>query len=231
MGRGQNFGMTGLWAATLVLLGAALAMTVWHAPGDGQVDPVQRLFFIHLGTAIGTLLACALVFLGSVLYLWQRDLRWDALADAAGRAAVLMLTGVLATGMLWAKQAWGRWWEWSPPLTFSLVLWALCIGYLVNRRWGGTPDRRASRSAIFGVIASLDVPLVYLSLKFLPASHLSAGTHSPATRQTLLAWVVAVVLLTACLILTRYRLTRLCGPRGDGERAGAHGAAAVGGRV
>ena len=121
--------------------------------------------------------------------------------------AVLLFT-VLMTGMFWARQAWGRWWEWSPPLTFSLILWILYVAYMVIRRLRLPRPRLATTSAVFGLLASLDLPLVYLSLQFLPSSHLSAGERAPEMAYTLLAWVVAVGLLAVCMIWTRYLISR-----------------------
>lgn len=198
----------GAWVVTGVLVVVALAMAAWYAPVDDASGPIQKLAYVHVGAAVATLVACFTVFIASISYLWQRSMRSDNLADSAARVAVLLLTIVLATGMIWAKQVWGHWWEWSPPLTFSLILWLLHIAYVVNRRLPRSPERRASISAVFGVLMFIDVPLVYLSLQFLPQSHLSSGAREPAMEHTMFIWIVATTMLTVCMIHTRSLLTR-----------------------
>ncbi len=197
------------WVLTLSLLAAALAMVIWYVPDDPQSGPILRIVHIHLAAAINTLIACTVVFAANIAYLWQRDNRWDALGDAGARVVVLLCFVVLVTGMLWAKQAWGRWWQWNSPLTFSLILWLLYAGYLLHRRLPHPPGRRAMRSAAFGIVAFLDVPLVYLSVRMLPDSHLSIGERAPETVQTQIVWLLAVLFLSGGLIATRYLLTRL----------------------
>ena len=43
----------------------------------------------------------------------------------------------LVTGPLWARKAWGVWWDWDARLTSSLLLWMIFIAYLLLRRYGG----------------------------------------------------------------------------------------------
>ena len=44
---------------------------------------------------------------------------------------------VLITGPLWARKAWGVWWQWDARLTSSLLLWMMFVAYLLVRRYGG----------------------------------------------------------------------------------------------
>jgi heme exporter protein C len=205
-----------LWGLGWALAGLSVCMAAWYAPTDPSTGLIQKISYLHLGTAIGTLLSCVLVFIASVAYLWQHDPRWDALGAAAARTTVLMLTIVLLTGMLWARKAWGHWWEWSPPLTFSLVLWLLFMGHLVLRGLMRPGARRAAVCAAFGVVAFLDVPLVYLSVQFLPDSHISPGVRTASMHHTLLVSTLAATVLTMCLVLSWYRGLRAEG----GARAG-----------
>lgn len=223
-----------LWLGAAAMLVAAMALMIWYAPDDPVQGPIQKIFYLHLGSAIGTLIAATGVLVGSVGYFWQRDLGWDRLADSSARAAVVLLFVVLVTGMIWAREVWGRWWEWSPPLTFSLILWLLYVTYVVIRRFHTDETRRATVSAAFGLLASLDVPLVYLSVRFLPSTHMSAGERNPEMERTLLVWVVAIALLTVCLIWTRFLLwnrSDAASRVGARTSVGATPAAPAGGRA
>jgi len=203
-----------LWAVEAVLLGVALAMTAWYAPVHAEMGVIQKIFYFHLGAAVNTFVACGVVFVAGVAYLWTRNPKWDALGDSAARMAVLLSLIVLLTGMIWAKQAWGLWWEWSPPLTLCLVLWLLYVAYLAMRAAIRSAVRRATVCAAYGVAAFLDVPLVYLSVQLLPKTHPTASGLTGEMAETALVWQVAIALLTALLIVTRYRVTMRGAERG-----------------
>lgn len=199
------------WGVTIALFAAVMAMLIVYTPVEKQMGPVQKIFYLHLPVAINTFVAALVVFIASVGYLWQRQLWWDDLAAAAGKVAVLFCAVVLLTGMIWGRSAWGMWWTWSPRLTFSLVLFLLYVVYLLIRPSIDSPQRRAVVCAVYGIVAFLDVPLVYLSVKLMPDIHPSSITLEPAMKHTLLAWFAPITLLMAGLINANYRLNRRLG--------------------
>jgi len=196
------------WLATAGGFVAAVMLAVAWAPTEATMGPVQKIFYLHLPTAINTFLACLLVFIASVGYLWQRKNWWDDLAAAGANVAVLFCSVVLLTGMTWARGAWGQWWTWSPRLTFSLVLWFLYTVYLMIRASIESRQRRAVISAVYAIVAFLDVPLVYLSARLMPDIHPASVALAPAMRVTLACWFVPVTLLCAGLIAIRFQLNR-----------------------
>jgi heme exporter protein C len=185
------------WAAALAVSAAVLAGLVFatsFAPAS-----ITRMYYIHVPAALTSLLACAVVFFFSLAYLWTRGPRWDHLALASARVAFLLCSLLLITGILWANRAWGVWWDWSPRLTFSLILWVLYGGYLVMRTSLGRSERVRSIAAIYGIIAFLDVPLVYLCVKLLPDIHPETVQVRAEARGLLLAWMGGLVLLSTAL--------------------------------
>jgi heme exporter protein C len=196
------------WTLTLAAIAAALVLLAAYTPTETSMGPIQKIFYLHLPVAINTFLACFVVFVASIGYVWQRGAAWDDLASAAAKVAVLFCSVVLVSGMIWARNAWGHWWTWSPRLTFSLVLWLLYVVYLMIRPSIESPQRRALISAVYGIIAFLDVPLVYLSVKLLPDIHPSSIELAPRMQTTLLVWFVPVSLLAAGLIVARFSLSR-----------------------
>ncbi len=197
------------WAVALALVAVAIALTAFLAPVHPEMGLIQKMFYLHLSVAVNMLAACGVVFGAGIAFLWTRDLKWDALAHAGAQLAFLLGLGVILTGMIWAKRAWGSWWEWNSPLTLSLVLWLLYLGYLIVRRVIADAERRATICAVYGIVAFLDVPLVYLSVKLLPSSHESSLGLNAAGGATLAVWMVAVTMLTVGLIAGGYRLARL----------------------
>ena len=168
------------------------------------MGPIQKIFYLHLPAAISTFLACTVCFIASIGYAVKRDMTWDRLANAAGRVAVGLCSVVLITGMFWAKYAWGTWWTWSPRLTFTLLLWLLYVVYLIVRASVDSGHRRAVIAAAYGIVAFLDVPLVYVSARLLPDIHPTAMTMTQEMRLTLIAWFVPVTLLNGGFIVAGY---------------------------
>jgi heme exporter protein C len=198
-----------LWSLIIALFIGDLCLLAFYTPTEHTMGPIQKIFYLHLPVAINTFLACLTVFAASLGYLWQRQGWWDDLAHAAARIAVQFCAVVLLTGMTWGRGAWGVWWTWSPRLTFSLVLFFLYAVYLILRSSIEGRERRAMICAVYGVIAFLDVPLVWLSARMMPDIHPGSIALEPAMRWTLLAWFIPVTLLNFALIRTRYRLNRL----------------------
>jgi heme exporter protein C len=196
--------IAGFWALNLVAFGAAIALLFTYTPIEATMGRIQRIFYVHLPTAICTFVACLVNFIACIAYLSQRKEKWDDLADASARVGVLLCSVVLLTGMIWGKAAWGQWWTWSPRLTFSLVLWFLYVVYLMVRAAVESGQRRAVIGAVYGIIAFLDVPLVYLSVRLMPDIHPTSIALAPEMKLTLGVWFIPVTLLTVGLISLKY---------------------------
>ncbi len=197
------------WAITTLALLGALAMVIGYTPEERTIGVVQKIFYVHMPLAVYALLGAMLVFVASIGYLASRRTWWDDLATAGAGVTVLLGTGVLATGMIWGKSAWGVWWAWTPRLTFSLMLWLLYIVYLMLRSSMDSPQRRAVVSAVYGTCAFLDVPLVWLSARLIPDPiHPPTVELSGPMKLTLLVWLLAIGMLVVGLVVVRYRLNR-----------------------
>jgi heme exporter protein C len=208
MKRDGPIGISLYWLTAALTLGVAAGLTIFYTPTEATMGAMQKVFYIHLPSAINTFLACAVVFVGSIGYLSTRKDWWDDLAAAAAKAAVVFCSVVLITGMFWAKYAWGTWWTWSPRLTFSLMLWLLYVVYLINRSSIDSGRRRAVVSAVYGVVAFLDVPLVYLSARLLPDIHPTSMSMDVRMKLTLAFWFVPVTLVNAGFVAAGYAIER-----------------------
>jgi len=183
----------------------AIAMLAIYTPTEATMGPIQKIFYVHLPSAIATFLACLVCFVASVAYAWHRDAKWDRLASSSARVAVVFCSIVLLTGMIWGRSAWGQWWTWSPRLTFSLVLWLLYVVYLMIRASVESSQRRAIIAAVYAIVAFLDVPLVYLSTRLMPDIHPVSVQLAGSMRITLIAWFVPVLMLAAGAVTAIYR--------------------------
>ena len=196
------------WVVTLATLAAAVGVLLAYTPTEATMGAVQKVFYLHLPLAINTFLAALVCFVASAGYLWQRTAWWDDLAAAGAKVAVVLCSGVLLTGMIWGRAAWGQWWTWSPRLTFSLVLFLLYAAYAAVRASVESPQRRAVVCAVYGVIAFLDVPLVWLSARLVPEIHPPGVGLAGPMKLTLAVWFVPVTLMAAGFVMARYRLNR-----------------------
>ena len=97
-----------------------------------------------------------------------------ALGVSAAEVGLAFITVVLITGPIWAQPAWGMCWTWDARLTSTFVLWLLYICYLLLRTLIEEPDRRAFVSALFGIFAFIDVPLVFGSIRWWRTQHPAA---------------------------------------------------------
>jgi heme exporter protein C len=84
---------------------------------------------------------------------------------------VLFTTIVLLTGPVWGKAAWNTYWTWDPRLTTTLVLWFIYVAYLVVRGSAEGGERKARLAAAFGIIGWVDVPIVFLSIRWWRTIH------------------------------------------------------------
>ena len=194
------------WGFTAACFAVVGAMAAFYAPVEATMGVVQKIFYVHLPSAINTFVAFMVVFVAGIGYLAQRKSWWDDLALAAAKAGVVFCSVTLLTGMVWARAAWGTWWTWSPRLTLTLLLWLLYVVYLIIRSSIDSEQRRAVVAAAYGIVAFLDVPLVYLSARLLPDIHPTAMTMTREMRITLASWFLPVTLLNAGFIAAGYAI-------------------------
>ncbi|MHC4716830.1 MAG: cytochrome c biogenesis protein CcsA [Planctomycetota bacterium] len=193
------------WLLVATVVAGAIVMLLVYTPVEATMGPVQKIFYVHLPSAINAFAACAVAFVAGIGYLWQRRMKWDSLSAAAAKVAALMCTVVLLTGVIWGRVAWGRWWAWTPRLTFSLLLWLLYVVYLIIRPSIESPQRRATVCAVYAIAAFLDVPLVYLSVRLMPDIHPVSVEMVPAMKITLAVWFVPVTLVTIGLVMAIFQ--------------------------
>ncbi len=188
----------------------ALYMAFLGAPRERTMGDLQRIFYFHVPAGMMGLAAFAVNFFASLMYLVRKDRKWDSLALSATEIGVVFFTIVLVTGPIWAKPVWFVWWTWSPRLTSSLVLWMLYLAYMLVRSYVPDPDRKAMMSAVFGIIAFVDAPIVFFSIRWWRDQHPSAmvetGGISPAMRPTFYICIAAFLILLIYLIRRRYFL-------------------------
>ena len=203
-----------VFAAALIFFAGYAALFI--APDERTMHEIQRIFYFHLGSWAAMFAALGIAFVANIAWLATRQPRWDWLGVSAVELGVTACTAGLITGVLWGKPAWGIWWTWDPRLTTCFILWILYISYLILRGLLEDPERRATLSAVFGIFAFLDAPLVYVSNRLWrgqhPAPVLFGGENSfldPTMGRVLLVTVPAMVVVMILILIDRYRLEKL----------------------
>jgi heme exporter protein C len=195
-----------LWAAAFLMLGVSLWMILAKAPIEVQMGPVQKIVYVHVPSAIATLMAFGLTFAASIAYLTTKNWVWDAMAASACELGLVFATVVMVTGPLWARSAWNTWWTWEPRLTTFLILWILYAGYHVVRASLSSNARRTV-SSILGVVLFINLPVVWMSIQWWRGSlHPQKVTMTGDMRATLLLSMVAWLVFLAAAFVSRLRL-------------------------
>jgi len=209
--------------ATRVLGILTIAMTLWLgvfglllSPADRDQGDAVRIMYVHVPSVWLAYLAFIVTALASGVHLFgkRHSLQADRVAGASAEIGVVFMAVTLVTGMLWGRITWGVYWQWDARLTTTALLFISYVGYLAVRGLEGSREQRARRSAIVGLLAVLEVPLVHWSVKLWRSLHQEAtvlGTDLDVSLDGLMLFslfvgVVAFTLLFVWLLLHRSRM-------------------------
>ena len=179
------------------------------APYQTTMGLVQKIFYFHVPSAMAMFAAAFTSGIASAMFLFARRPGGDRVAVAAAEIAVLFGLIVLISGPLWARKAWGVWWQWDARLTSTLVMWLVFQAYLLLRRFGGPGSEKLSAAvAVFG--AAL-VPFVYWSVNLWRTVHPTTNvvpTLEPSMRGPFWWCVGAFMCLFVLLLSARVELEK-----------------------
>ena len=204
----------GILATATAILASWMGL-VW-APTDAVQGDVYRVIYVHVPTAWLAYLAFFIVFLASIGWLWTRRPWFDALAVASAEIGVLFTGLFIVAGSIWAKPTWGVWWTWDPRLVTTAVMFGMYLGYLLLRSLSNDFERRATRAAVLGIIAVVDIPIVHLSVLWMNSVHQlptvarigAAPALDAQMGMTLGVSVIAFTLVYFALLVERLELER-----------------------
>lgn len=203
-------------AVGLVALGVIYYLALTQTPTERWQGLAQKILYLHAPAATTALMAFLLTGVASAMYLWLKDPRIDAFAEASAEVGLVFGAVMLTTGPLWARPVWGSWWQWEPRLTLTLLLVLLFLGYRALRAAIDDPGERGRYAAVIGVMALVLVPFVHLSVYLFRTIHPQPVVLKPSQptlpwemlRTLLLSWAVFHLLLYVGFVTTRYGLAR-----------------------
>lgn len=202
----SNRTFTCLLVVAILMFAAAPVLIAW-APYEATMGLVQKVFYFHVPSAMAMFISAFVCGISSAVFLFKGRPRADHYAQAAAELTALFGAIVLVTGPLWARKAWGVWWQWDARLTSSLVLWMIFLAYLLLRRYGGPgSEKLAAGVALFGMA---NVPFVYWSVNLWRTVHPTTNvvmTLAPGMRGPFWWCVAAFMLLYVMMLAMRVRL-------------------------
>ncbi|MBT8202048.1 MAG: cytochrome c biogenesis protein CcsA [Acidimicrobiia bacterium] len=195
-------------AIVVVIAAVVRGLTV---EADVTQGDVQRIMYVHVPAAWLAFLAFGVTVVGSVAWLRTRRRTWDRLAAASAEIGVVFTGLAILAGMIWARPVWGQFWTWEPRLVTTALLFFVYLGYLALRRAVLDPEQRARRAAIMGIVAFIQIPIVYQSVNWWRSLHQTSSRNSidGPLRLTLWLAVLAFTFAYAVMLSRRLELARL----------------------
>ena len=163
-------GLRSLSLITAAAVALTLAAVFFWAPNDAYLGFLQKIFYVHVPLAIVTLCGFVAAGLMAIAYLRTRDERWDMRSYVAIHLSLIFGVGVLITGSIWARGAWGHWWVWNEPTLVSFLLIMLLYATYQPLRFAiEDPERQARYAAVFAITAGAFVPINFAIVRLAPA--------------------------------------------------------------
>jgi cytochrome c-type biogenesis protein CcsB len=159
----------GLFVVIPVLLNLGLAITVWYTDAAELMPSLRSVWLaIHVTVATLSVAVFTIGFSLGVMYLVQDRLEsaperrhtfMDRLPDARALERLTYAVHIVAfplwtftviAGAIWARQAWGSYWNWDPKEVWSFVIWVVYAAYLHARATTGWKRQNAVWIALVG---------------------------------------------------------------------------------
>ena len=194
----------------LLLFGSYWGLAI--APAERYMGEVQRIMYVHVPSAWSWMIAIIWAFVCAIAFLFTSNMKWDSRMEAGLEVGVLLAFLLCCQGAIWAKPTWGVWWDWDPRLTSVAVLLVASLGIMALRSFVDDPVRRAIWSAVATIIASVDLPIVYFSVKWWNSLHQQQSTPntvSPAFYIPLRVNAFGVLFLMIGFMMLRTRVAAL----------------------
>jgi heme exporter protein C len=216
--------LVALTALSAVMMMVAAYLALAGAPdADLQSETgryAQRIIYFHISTAWVGFLAFFVTFVAGVGYLRTQARKWDIFALASAEIGTVFMLGVLVSGSIWAKPAWGVWWVWDERLTISLIQFLIYVGYLMLRASVEDPARRARFAAVYGIVAFVSVPVNFIAIRLWRTQHplMFGDTGGGLGPNMMFAFFFSLATFTVWYVALMWHRTRLERFRDDVEQ-------------
>lgn len=155
----------GVFVTLPVVLILGVASSVWYTEAD-ELVPSLKSYWLPIHVTVATL-SVGIFIVGAVivaLYLmsdrqvggekfWRKlppSAALEKLAYSLHIVAFPLWTFTLIAGAIWAREAWGSYWNWDPKEVWTFIIWTVYAAYLHARATKNTPRRTANWIALAG---------------------------------------------------------------------------------
>lgn len=208
--------------ASVLLFAAGLYVGFFVAPADAVQGEFYRIMFIHVPASMLSMFIYLVMAGYAALGLIFNTRLSSMMATALAPTGALFAFISLWTGALWGKPMWGAWWVWDARLTSELILLFLYLGFIALHSSIEDPRRADRAAALLAIVGSINVPIIYFSVKWWNTLHQGAtikfsGTSMHVSMQQALllmflaCWMYAIavaLLRVRSIILERERTTQ-----------------------
>jgi heme exporter protein C len=196
-------------AAIFFVIGLYIGFFV--APTDATQSEAYRIIFLHVPASILSMFIYLIMAGYAALGLIFKTRLSAMMAQALAPTGALFTFISLWSGALWGKPMWGAWWVWDARLTSELILLFLYLGYIALQA-SIEDTRRADRaSALLAIVGSVNVPIIYFSVKWWNTLHqgstikYSGTSMHIAMQQAMFSVLIACWLYVIAVTLARVR--------------------------
>ena len=185
-----------LWTAACLLAIAGLYVGFFVAPTDATQGEAYRIIFIHVPAAwMSMILYLALAIWAAVGWMFYARMA-STLARAIAPTGAMFTFIALWTGAFWGKPTWGTWWVWDARLTSELILLFLYLGYIALVTSIDDWVRGDKAGALLAIVGSINVPIIYFSVKWWNTLHQGATISLTAAPKMAQSMLLGMLLMT-----------------------------------
>jgi heme exporter protein C len=204
-----------IWMALIIIASFLYTEAAVGFPGE-----TSRILFFHVPQAWIATLSFLISMIASAAYLAKRRVKADYIAHSAAELGLLFCVLATMTGSIFAKAAWGSFWNWDPRETSIVILLMIYGAYFALRSAVGDPDKRRVFAGVYSILAFATVPFLVFVVPRISASLHPEDTMNPAnpgmdakTLKVFLGSLLAYTGLFVWMLRLRIRMLRLEGSR------------------
>jgi heme exporter protein C len=181
-----------------LLFAVGLYIGFFVAPTDAVQSEAYRIIFIHVPASILSMFIYLVMAGYAALGLIFNTRLSAMMASALAPTGALFAFISLWTGALWGKPMWGAWWVWDARLTSELILLFLYLGFIALHASIEDPRRADKAAALLAIVGSVNVPIIYFSVKWWNTLHQGASIKFTGTTMHVAMQQAMFITLVAC---------------------------------
>ncbi len=155
------------------ITGVIIAGILVDIPYIPALKDTARVLYFHVPMSWIGVVAFLMSMIYGVKYLRTSEMENDIKSVSAAQMGFIFCILATVTGAVWAKFAWGAFWNWDPRQTSIFILLLIYGAYFALRSSIDSPERKARLSSVYAILAFVTVPFfVFLMLKLVDSFYM-----------------------------------------------------------